>query len=189
MRLRACGIESVLLPWKQLLGDEPAVERALEGFTRRGMPHARLLPGRLPGMPTAQYKRLLREAAVLPNGLDGRPVIVIADDDRDMLELFKMLLGNDFTLRTAVNGAEAVELCRAHMPDLIMLNGMMPVMDGVSACRRLREIPAFKGTRIIIHSSSSIKGLALDAGANGFISTPCEPKTLRDSAVQAVSIW
>jgi putative two-component system response regulator len=104
--------------------------------------------------------------------------ILIADDEAVNLKiLINYLVSQDYDIDTAVNGEEAVRKSRDNMPDLIILDIMMPVMDGYEACRLIKADPKTTHVPIIIVTAlndreSKLK--VLDAGANDFLSKPID---------------
>lgn len=108
--------------------------------------------------------------------------ILIADDEESNLKiLINYLLSEDYDIYTAVNGEEAVRKSKDNMPDLIILDIMMPVMDGYEACRLIKAGPETKHIPIIIVTAlhdreSKLKGL--EAGANDFLSKPIDKAEL-----------
>jgi two-component system alkaline phosphatase synthesis response regulator PhoP len=86
-----------------------------------------------------------------------------------------------YEVQTAVNGRKALELARQFNPDLVLLDVMMPEMDGMEACREFREDPQFKNLIIAFLTArnedySQIAGF--DAGADDYISKPIKPRVL-----------
>ncbi len=106
--------------------------------------------------------------------------VLIADDEPDILEILKYnLLGEGYEVITAKDGDEALEKARRTLPDLIVLDVMMPKKTGVEVCQLLRAQPAFKETLIIFltavnDESTQIKGL--ETGADDYVSKPISPK-------------
>ncbi|MAZ96183.1 MAG: DNA-binding response regulator, partial [Flavobacteriales bacterium] len=104
------------------------------------------------------------------------PKVLIVDDDVDILEFVTLNLSNEgFKVYTASNGLEAIQRATDIAPDLIILDVMMPEMDGVEACIRLRKIPSLDDTVIVFLSArhedySQIAGL--NAGADDYITKP-----------------
>lgn len=110
------------------------------------------------------------------------PKVLIVDDDADILEFVALNLYKEgFKVYTASNGLEAIQRATDITPDLIILDVMMPEMDGIEACSRLRKIPSLDNTVIVFLSArhedySQIAGL--NAGADDYITKPIRPKLL-----------
>ncbi len=108
--------------------------------------------------------------------------ILLVDDEPDILEFMQYnLLKEGYTVLTAKNGQEAVEIAKREIPHLIIMDIMMPVMDGVEACRILRTVPALKNTIITFLTArsedySQIAGF--DVGADDYINKPIKPRVL-----------
>jgi len=108
--------------------------------------------------------------------------ILLVDDDNDILEFIKYNLEKEgYQVYTANNGRTAIELAVKELPVLIMLDVMMPDMDGVETCIKMREHPKLKNTLIIFLTArnedySQIAGL--DAGADDYITKPIKPRVL-----------
>ena len=102
-------------------------------------------------------------------------VLAVDDVPINLLLVKKMLAKFDFSLRTAPGGAQALEAVAEKRPDLILLDLMMPGIDGFEVLRRLREDPATAGIRIVILSALNsnediVRGYQM--GANDFITKP-----------------
>jgi two-component system, OmpR family, alkaline phosphatase synthesis response regulator PhoP len=106
--------------------------------------------------------------------------VLIADDEPDILEILKYNLVNEgYQVITAKDGDEAVEKARIFLPDLIVLDIMMPKKSGVQVCEVLRGQSAFRNTLIIFltalnDESTQIRGL--ETGADDYVSKPISPK-------------
>ena len=102
------------------------------------------------------------------------PLVLIADDEPDIRRFLRMQLENVEVIE-ASDGAEALELARLHRPQLALLDHMMPEMDGVEVCRRIRENHTTRGMAVIIltaRADEATKLSALQAGANDFLTKP-----------------
>lgn len=114
--------------------------------------------------------------------MSGRPVVLVADDDRDILELVSLALERDgYELLLASNGEEALELARTHLPSLAVLDVMMPRLDGREVTRRLRAEPSTREIRVVLLSAfaddtQATRGLA--AGADAYVKKPFSPRDL-----------
>ena len=108
--------------------------------------------------------------------------ILLIDDEPDITELIQFHLEqNEYTVKTASDGLKGIEIARAFMPDLILLDVMMPEMDGIEVCQVLKEAPKTQNILICILSArsedySQIAGL--DAGADDYVTKPIKPKVL-----------
>jgi len=108
--------------------------------------------------------------------------ILIADDEPDILEILQFNLETEgFQVFIAKNGNEAIEAAKKHLPDLIILDVMMPYKNGIEVCNILRLQPAFKETLIVFLSALSdeiteVKGL--ETGADDYLTKPISPKIL-----------
>lgn len=106
--------------------------------------------------------------------------ILLVDDERDILEFLEYnLLKEGFKIYTAENGKEAIEVAKKHQPELIVLDVMMPEMDGVETCKKLRELSSFKDTLIVFLTARSADEFEIegfDVGADDYISKPIRPK-------------
>lgn len=106
--------------------------------------------------------------------------ILLVDDEADVLEFLSYNLKREgFEVYTAKNGKEGVEKAKKILPQLIILDVMMPEMDGVEACEEIRLIPELKNSLIVFLTAraedySQIAGF--DAGADDYITKPIRPK-------------
>ena len=108
--------------------------------------------------------------------------ILLVDDDKDILEIVSYNLKKEgYNIVTAGNGIEGVEKAKKHLPQLIVLDVMMPEMDGIEACETLRAIPELENVLITFLTArgedySQLAGY--DAGADDFITKPIKPRIL-----------
>ena len=110
------------------------------------------------------------------------PKILVVDDDPDIVEILRYNLSlGGYDVKSAFNGKEAIKKAKIFLPEIILLDVMMPEMDGIEACSLIREIPSLLNTRIIFLSARSedyTQLSAFDAGADDYISKPVKPKIL-----------
>ncbi len=108
--------------------------------------------------------------------------ILLVDDEPDILEIVGYNLSNEgYQVITGSNGVEAVKLAKKHQPHLIILDVMMPEMDGIEACEILRSNSNLENTVITFFTArgedySQVAGF--DAGADDYITKPIKPKVL-----------
>lgn len=106
--------------------------------------------------------------------------VLLVDDEPDIVELLRYNLEREgYAVQTALNGKDALKAAKSGRPDLIILDIMMPGMDGVEVCTQLRQLPEFKNTVITFLTArgedySQIAGF--DAGADDYITKPVRPK-------------
>ena len=115
--------------------------------------------------------------------------ILLVDDEQDIIDLISYNLEKEnYQVKTAMNGRDAIELAKEFLPDLILLDVMMPEMDGIETCVEMREIDSLKPSIIAFLTArgedySQIAGF--DAGADDYISKPIKPRVLL-SRIQAL---
>lgn len=113
---------------------------------------------------------------------ESKTKILLVDDEPDILEIVGYNLKNEgYHVYTAANGKLGVEKAKAKKPDLIILDVMMPVMDGIEACEQIRKIPELDHTVITFLTARSedysmIAGF--DVGADDYITKPIKPRVL-----------
>lgn len=109
-------------------------------------------------------------------------IILVVDDELDILEFVGYNLRKEgYTVLTANNGLTAIEIAQEKTPDLVVLDVMMPDMDGIETCERMRAIPKLTNTIITFLTArsedySQIAGF--EAGADDYITKPIRPKVL-----------
>lgn len=140
-------------------------------YLRQTLPPARNPPGR----------------QTIQNTMSHR--ILLVDDEVDILEFVRYnLLREGYEVFTAQNGAEALEVATACRPHLILLDRMMPVMDGAQTCRAIRANPQLKHTMVVFLSALGEEEQQLtgfDVGADDYITKPIKMKLLV-SRIQAI---
>tara|TARA_B100001063_G_scaffold74256_1_gene68538 strand:+ start:506 stop:1189 length:684 start_codon:yes stop_codon:yes gene_type:complete len=108
--------------------------------------------------------------------------VLIVDDDPEIIEILNYnLVNSGFQVKSAFNGIEAVKIAKKFIPDIILLDVMMPEMDGIEACIKIKEIKKLSSTRIIFLSARGedfTQIAAFDAGADDYINKPVKPKIL-----------
>ncbi len=108
--------------------------------------------------------------------------VLVVDDDRDIRELVAMKLKLDgIEVLEAANGRIALEVLEQHHVDLVVLDLMMPVMDGIEACRAIREREEWKNLPIIMltaRAQSDDVELGFGIGATDYVAKPFSPREL-----------
>ncbi len=108
-------------------------------------------------------------------GARDRPSVLVADDEPDMLRFLKSQLNRHYHVIEAVDGQQAIEKAAQFIPEIILLDMMMPEKDGLQACREIRERTSTQNIPIILltaRADEETKLASLSAGANDFLSKP-----------------
>src|SRR5260370_14054943 len=104
---------------------------------------------------------------------DAAPSILMVDDDPNVLRSLRAALeSHGYNVRSAQNGSSALEACAAERPDVVLLDLALPGMDGVEVCRRLRNWSRVPILVVSARIHEAQKVLALDAGADDYITKP-----------------
>ncbi|MCS6833472.1 MAG: response regulator transcription factor [Flammeovirgaceae bacterium] len=108
--------------------------------------------------------------------------VLVVDDEPDIVEILTYNLEKEgYEVKSASDGKMAVEKAKKMRPDLILMDIMMPVMDGVEACRLIKEIPELKDTYVIFLTARAeeySEVAAFDVGADDYIHKPVKPRAL-----------
>ena len=108
--------------------------------------------------------------------------VLVVDDEELILELLKYNLEKGgYEVKTAQDGARAVDIAKKFLPDLVLLDIMMPKMDGVETCRQLRDMPELQKTFVVFLTARSeeySEVAAFDIGADDYITKPIKPRAL-----------
>lgn len=160
--------------------------------------------GRLNGfrVPGSKFRRIPRDALVAfmkSNGIplanldSGKRRVLIVDDDVAIVEMLEDLLTRDgrFEVRSASNGFEAGAMTSEFRPDILLLDYMLPDINGNIVCQRVRNDPNLAQTKIIIVSGAvapSEVAQLMAAGADDFIKKPFDVDTLISRMVELLSV-
>ncbi|MFA7339575.1 MAG: response regulator [Candidatus Obscuribacterales bacterium] len=126
------------------------------------------------------------------NHTDAIKNVLLVDDDTNITFLTKLTLDGltDWTVMEASSGAQALQIVESFIPDLILLDAMMPGMDGRTTYAKFREIPALDSTYIIFVTAkiqADEIGQFCDLGAEGVITKPFDPMTLVEEIERVIS--
>ncbi len=110
--------------------------------------------------------------------------VLIAEDEEDVRDVMEMFLDSQgYEVETAYDGLDALDRIRTWGPDVVLMDIMMPVMDGIEVCRQVKADEATKNIPIIMVSAAAKRekeAEAREAGANGYILKPYEPAELTE---------
>jgi len=149
----------------------------LTGLYRR----AEMFPGVAPVQEAVRRVENVRKANL--------PKLLVADDEPDMLRFLKSQLTNHYQVIEAVDGQQAVEKASQFLPDIVLLDMMMPEKDGLQACKELRERSTTQSIPVILltaRADEETKLKALEAGASDFLPKPFSPPLLARAIRDAV---
>ena len=108
--------------------------------------------------------------------------ILVVDDDPDIVEILRYNLRLEgYEVKTALNGKEAIKKANLFLPQIILLDVMMPEMNGIDACHQIRQYPSLNNSHIIFLSARAedfTQLAAFDAGGDDYITKPVKPKIL-----------
>jgi signal transduction histidine kinase/CheY-like chemotaxis protein len=136
----------------------------------------------------SDQQRLLRRARRRDAVLDGRSLLLAEDDVRNIFALASVFEPLGAKLQIARNGREAIERLKQGDIDLVLMDIMMPEMDGITAIRHIREQPAWRSLPIIALTAKAMaddRQRCLDAGANDYIAKPIDV----DKLVSLCRVW
>lgn len=112
----------------------------------------------------------------------NKPLVLLVDDDTDILEFLTFALERDgFEVKSSTDGETAFNIAKQIIPDIIVLDMMMPGWDGLETCRHIRKEESLKNTMIVFLTARSedyMQVEGLDTGADDYIPKPVKPKVL-----------
>jgi diguanylate cyclase (GGDEF)-like protein len=111
-----------------------------------------------------------------------RPRILVVDDQPSNIQTLYQVLKGDYDVAMATDGSQAIELCQRRPPDLVLLDVVMPGIDGFEVCRRLKVDPATRDVPVIFvtaRDSTEDETQGLEVGAVDFITKPVNPPVVR----------
>lgn len=111
-----------------------------------------------------------------------QPTILVVDDEPDFVELMTWTLrGAGYEVESAGTGTEALDKAQTKLPAVIILDLMLPELDGRAVCEILRQLPSTATIPIVMVTgcaTDQCKGIAIQAGVNEYVTKPCSPKEL-----------
>lgn len=180
-------------------GEAAEICRVSQQTIIRCFDSGRLRGFRVPGskfrrIPRQNLVKFMRDNSIPLDNLDsGKKKVLVVDDDAEIVELISDILTRDgrFEIRTASSGYEAGMATQQFRPDLILLDYMLPDVNGNVVCQTIRSNPEFENTRIII-VSGVIKQEEIDqllrSGAQEFIKKPFSISELTEKVDGALQI-
>ncbi len=142
----------------------------------------------------AEQQKMIQKARFRDAVLEGRRILIVEDDVRNVYSLTNVLEPRGAKVEIARNGEEALATLEAHVKDpakpidLVLMDVMMPVMDGLEATRRIRKAPALAKTPIIMLTAKAMpddQARCIEAGANDYMAKPIDV----DKLLSLVRVW
>lgn len=121
---------------------------------------------------------------------EKKPLVLIIDDNRDIQKLVGELLAPDYNIIAAPNGREGVRLAARYVPDLIICDVMMPVMDGLECCRRIKEEVSTSHIPVLMLTACSLdeqRVQGYESGADGYLSKPFSTSVLKSRCASLIA--
>ena len=113
---------------------------------------------------------------------DGKPLLLIIDDNTDIRKMIRELLSAEYRVIEAHNGKDGIRLASKYVPDLIICDVMMPVMDGLECCRRIKNEITTSHIPVLMLTACSMDEQRIqgyESGADGYLSKPFNSRMLR----------
>jgi diguanylate cyclase (GGDEF)-like protein len=114
--------------------------------------------------------------------VQSRPRLLVVDDQPANIQVLYQILSSDYQVFMATSGAQALALCAARQPDLVLLDLIMPDIDGYQVCQKLKEDAATRDIPVIFitaQTDESAEEMGFDLGAVDFISKPINPRIVK----------
>ncbi len=126
-------------------------------------------------------KSIADEEAVIEMRRTDPKKILVADDELSVRSLLRKTLSKDYEVLEAGDGEEAVEVVRAEKPDLVLMDIMMPKLDGIGACSIIKSDPDTRAIPVVMVTARWQKldqEYAAEMGADGYVAKPFQPREL-----------
>ncbi len=120
-----------------------------------------------------------------------KTLILVADDEQTTRSLVKRFLSDKFAVLEASDGEQAVDMARQHKPGLILMDILMPIMDGYAACSTIKTDQSTKRIPVVMLTGIGYelnKKLAVEVGADGYITKPFTLKTLVETIGKFIAV-
>ena len=114
---------------------------------------------------------------------DAKKKVLIVDDEPSVRRLSRKILSNTFNVVEAEDGRQAIEIANTQKPDVILMDMMMPMMDGLTACHAIKKDPTTKSIPVIMVTAIGFElniKLSQQMGATGYVTKPFSSQDLLD---------
>ena len=122
---------------------------------------------------------------------NGRKVLLVEDNEDNRIVYSTILRHYGYTVSEALNGEEGIAKARSELPDLILMDISIPILDGWEAAQILKRDPATQSIPIVAltaHALSTDREKALEVGCDGYLAKPCEPRTVVAEVARLLSL-
>ena len=112
---------------------------------------------------------------------EGKPVVLVIEDNSDLLKLLRQTLSADYQVLTAANGADGLRMALKYVPDLVVSDVMMPEMDGITLCEHLKNDLATSHIPVILLTAKNDEDSIMrgfESGAEAYVAKPFDPQIL-----------
>ena len=112
------------------------------------------------------------------NKEEKKQTVLVVDDTVENIDILNSILGNDYKVKVALNGEKALKIAQKKPPDIILLDVMMPEMDGYEVCERLKTDIATKKIPVVFvtgHQDEEERKKGLELGAVDYLTKPVDP--------------
>jgi DNA-binding response OmpR family regulator len=121
--------------------------------------------------------------------MSAKTILIVDDSPTEMMLMHNALQGKGYTLLTAIDGEQALQMVMLQKPDLVLLDVILPKKNGFQVCRQLKTTPETKGTKVIMITSKtqdSDRFWGLKQGADEYLTKPCSQEELLRSVARFV---
>ena len=121
--------------------------------------------------------------------VDTKKKVLIVDDEPNVRRLLRTILSSNFNVVEAEDGKQAIVMANIQKPDVILMDMMMPKMDGLTACHTIKKDPTTKSIPVIMVRAISFElniKLSQQMGATGYVTKPFSPQDLLDKIAQVL---
>lgn len=121
---------------------------------------------------------------------DDKPLALVIDDNKDIREMITTLMQEDYNITTAPNGKEGIRKASKYVPDLIICDVMMPGIDGMETCKRLKEETVTSHIPVLMLTACSLdeqRVQGFDSGADGYLSKPFSGAVLKAQSASLIA--
>ncbi|MGA9696169.1 MAG: response regulator [Dehalococcoidales bacterium] len=122
--------------------------------------------------------------------IENKKKILIVDDEPNVRRLLHTILGKTFDVLEAEDGRQAIEITNSQKPDVVLMDMMMPKMDGLTACHMIKNDPATKSIPVIMVTAIGFElnvKLSQQMGASGYVTKPFSSEDLLGKITQVLA--